>query len=220
MSPLGQVARVEVVVLAVGELAAPGAVDVHLEDVVEGVLGHARLVRLVPLVGELGMERAVGEQHLLAVVGQVGPQEAAGGHVAGEAAHLRFAGLEALEHADAAARPRPPAVELVGHVREHAGRALDEEDRVEVEQRIRQRHLADGPAGAEVERAASGVGRIRRQALEFLGGLAERRSVLVHVGPEPALALGQFQPALHRQRDGILARRWQCRAGRASPTTG
>ena len=58
---------------------------------------------------------------------------------------------------------------------------------------------------AEVERAADGVRRIGRQMLEFFGGLAERRDVLVHVGPEAALAFGEFQAALNHQSDGIFA---------------
>ena len=201
-----KVARVEVVVFAVGELTAPGAIHIHLEDMVEGVLGDARLVRLVLLVGKFGMEGAGGEQQLPAVKGQVRPHEAADGHVAREAAHAGFAGLEVLQQTHTAAGPRPPAIELVTHVREHAGRAFDEEERIEVKQRIRQRHLANGPASAEVKRAADGVSRIGRQALEFFGGLAERRSVLVHVGPEAALAFGEFQPALHHHSDGIFAR--------------
>ena len=96
-------------------------------------------------------------------------------------------------------------------MREHAGRAFDEKERIEVKQRIRQCHFANGPASAEVERAADGVIRIRRQALEFSGGLAERRNVLVHVGPEAALAFGELQAALYDQSDGIFARR--CNSG-------
>src|SRR5664280_738653 len=90
--------------------------------------------------------------------------------------------------------------------RQHAGRAFDEEEGIEVKQRIRQCHFANGPASAEIERAAGGVSRIRRQTLEFCGGLAEHRNVSVHIGPEAALAFGESQPALDHHSDGVLAR--------------
>ena len=63
----GQVTGIKVVVFAVGELAALGAVDVHLKDVIEGVLRHARLVGLVRFIGQFRMEATVGEQHFLSI---------------------------------------------------------------------------------------------------------------------------------------------------------
>ena len=98
-------------------------------------------------------------------------------------------------------------------MREHAGRAFDEEEGIESKQRIRQRHFANGPVSAEVERAADGVSRICRQTLEFFRSLAERRDGLVHVGPESALAFGKFQAALNHQSDGIFARSRNTGAG-------
>ena len=100
-----KIARVEVVVFAVGELTAPGAIHIHLEDMVESVLGNMRLVRLVLLVGKFGMECAGGEQEPPAVEGEVRFHEAADRHVAREAAHAGFTGLEAFEQTHTAAGP-------------------------------------------------------------------------------------------------------------------
>ena len=160
MRPSGQVTPVEVVILAVGQLVEAGAVDVHLEQVIEGVLGDVGLVELVGLGGQVRIVFAPGKHHLLGVVGEGRAQEAAGVvEGAGEAFEHGFLGLEALEQVDAAARARPPAVVLVGHVVEAARHALGHQDGVEVQQGIGQGQPALEPAGFEVLGLAVARGR-------------------------------------------------------------
>jgi hypothetical protein len=130
---VGQPAGIEVVVAAAGDLPPPAAVDVHLEKVVEAVLRHVALVGLVGLVGQLRIVLAIGEDDLPAVEGEIGPQETSQGHVGRQAAEPRRGRLESFQHEHAAARPRPPAVELVGHVREPPRGLLDEHNRLEVQ---------------------------------------------------------------------------------------
>ena len=132
-----QVACIEVVVLAVRELLHISAVDVHFKEVIESVFRHVGLVHLVPLTGEVGIVPAPGKEHFSCVVGKHGTQEAArlverfrdayGG---------RRITLEVFQDENASARPRPPAVILIGHMAEAARHALGEEDVVKVQQRI------------------------------------------------------------------------------------
>ena len=172
--PVGQVAGVEIVVTPEGQLTHAAAVDVHLEDLVERVLRKSVLVDLVLDAGQVRVVLAVGEQHLGAVVGKLRAKEIAFRPVAGDAFDLRVVSLKTLQQTDSPARPRPPAVVLVGHVGKHPRRPFEEENRVEVQQRIGQRHAAHGPLGLEIEPAADFLGRVGREFLAAFGNLRER----------------------------------------------
>jgi hypothetical protein len=117
---------------------------------VEGVFGHVALVELVRFLVQIGIVFAVGEQHTPAVVGKIRTEEAAGCEVIGQAAQPSIVGLEVLEDVQATPRARPPAVVLVRHVGETTGRAFHEEQVVEVEKWVGQRHLANCLPGCEV----------------------------------------------------------------------
>ena len=93
----GEISGIEVVVLAARELPDIGPVDVHLEDVIERILGQIVLVSLVDQVGHMGIILAVSEQHTSAVVRQIGTQKRAVVPIVGQRSHLGPVGLESLQ---------------------------------------------------------------------------------------------------------------------------
>src|ERR1039458_2429843 len=66
------------------------AVEAHLEQVIERILGHIGLTRLVGFARQSRIVFAVGEKDLLPIVGEFGPHEAPLGHVARQATHFRL----------------------------------------------------------------------------------------------------------------------------------
>ncbi len=159
---VGEIAGVEVVVAAPRQLPPAATVEVHLEQMVERILRQLRLVDL--LHGRnMRVVAAVREQHPATIVRNDGTQEAAVRPVARQAADLRLVGPKAAQQPDAAARLRPPTVVLVRHVREHRRRPLDEEDRLEVQQRIGQGHLPHRPTGLEVKLPGLRLGHVGRK---------------------------------------------------------
>ena len=118
---------------------------------IETVLLQVALVDLVGDIGRLRVEATVREKDPLAIVAQVRTQRVARRKVTRETDRARLVLLQALEHKNAAAGPRPPAVVLVGQVREHGRGALDKEQRVEVQQWVGQGQATDGPTGFEIE---------------------------------------------------------------------
>jgi hypothetical protein len=118
--------------------------------VVERVLGELLLVDLVLDRRQLGVMPRVGEEDLPGIEGEVEPQEASGRELPlGDAADPRVIILDSLEDADAAARPRPPAVVLVRHVAVGARHALQEHQRIEIEERTGEGRAPRGPPGLE-----------------------------------------------------------------------
>ena len=171
---VGQIARIEVVVLAVGKLTDLRAVHVHLEYVIERVLRHIGLVELVFLSGQAGIVAAPGKEDPRCVVGQHGPQEASGfGEGGGEALEGRRAALEVPEQVEAAPGPRPPAVVLVGHVVVAAGHALGEQDHVEIQQRVGERETPLKPTRLQ-------VGIFRGQGLRLRDNVLDGEARHVH----------------------------------------
>ena len=162
---VGQVAAVEIVVLAEGQLTQARAVDVHLEQVVERILRQPRLVELVRPLAQARIVAAPGKQHLLAVVRDVGTQDVARREALGQALQLRLVGLEILQHVQPAARLRPPAQILVRHVRPLARCTAHEHQIVEVQQRIGQRQSRTAQRARRYSSRRCGSGSVGRQLL-------------------------------------------------------
>ena len=142
---------------------------------IEGILGNVRLVELVGLGGEARVMLAPGKHHSLSVVRKGRAQEAAGFVEGfGEAFEHGFLGLEMLEQVDAAARARPPAVVLVGHVVKAARHAFGHQNGLKVQERIGQGQPALKPAGFEILGLAVARG---RHGVERGEVLPESRSV-------------------------------------------
>ena len=80
---------------------------------------------------------------------------------------------------------------LVGNVREGARRPLYEEDAVEVQERVRQRHRPHGPADLEVKLAPCLTG---RQVLDPLGGLEQHSGFRVDLAPDRRRSSASFSP--------------------------
>ena len=82
-----------------------------------------------------------------------------------------------------------------------AGRVLDEQDRIEIQQRVAQRQTADRPAGVEVRlglRRRRGVGRNLPR-----GHISQGLLFSVDRRPEIPQVLGQLEAAFQQQADRV-----------------
>jgi hypothetical protein len=135
---VGQIACVEIIVTPVRQLSDRPVVQVHFEHVIERVLGQLVLVGLVRHGGQFGVMPAPREQHATATVRDVRIEETACGPVFGQVADGGMVLPETFQQEQPAAWPRPPAVVLIRDVREQRCRPFNEQDLLEVQQRIAQ----------------------------------------------------------------------------------
>jgi len=202
-----QVPSVEVVIAAGRQLPQTRPVDAHLIHVIEGILGDARLVELVGLRGQVRVVAAVGKDHSGAVIGEVGVGEGARREALGQAAQPGRIRPEAIEDVDAPARARPPAVVLIGHVAEAARDPFDEEQAVEVQQRVRQGQSPGGRAGTEQQGLAVGVGGAVGQGADGRSHLLQFAPSGRHVHPAGGQVFCESQAPPGQLRQGVRGHR-------------
>jgi len=167
---VGAVGGVQVAPLARGQLAQVAAVGIHLEDV-RGLFAAAELEARAPVepprrrLGGLGL--GVAEHDPAGVPPQVDPVHVPGPEPPVEhGLHLAFGlGAGHGEEAHVAAGPRHPGHVVQAHVRiALLCESLHEQQPVEAQRGIRERHAAGQPAGLVVE----GLSRLRIAACRLL----------------------------------------------------
>ncbi len=146
---VAEVAAIEIVVASVSDTPR-SAGQVHLVEMVKGVLRQIRLGHLVFDLGNFRIVLRVGHEQVSAVEVEIGTGEVACRKVRREAADGGLCRLEPFEHKHAASGPGPPAVVLVGKVRKLGRSAFDEQNRIEVEQRMAQHRPANRPASLPI----------------------------------------------------------------------
>ena len=200
-SSVGQIPRVEIVVAAVCQLPDGAVLQIHLEHVVERILRQLVLVGFVRHRGQFGIVAAPGEQHAASVVGNVRIEETALGPILGQAADGRVVPPNAVQQVQPPARPRPPTVVLIGNVRKQRRCAFDEQNSVEVQQRIAQRHPAHGLASVEIPLPLLRLVHVDRRIDQAVGRLLQAAAGGIHVHSALLQIVGQLQAALdHRRR--------------------
>ena len=208
---IGQPARIEFVPGAVRQLHQSRTVDAHAENVIAGSRRP-----FDPVGSALG----VGEQDRPPVERQIRRQEAARLQaVTGQATFLNFGILQQIDqlrlvrkriaqHEHPAAGPRTEAVELVHHVVQAARIVpLDEQQLVEIQQRVTERDLPQCAACGEIQFAAlifpRGVlpGQLAASGLDLPQLLDQRRQARRFVA-QAAYSFGQLIRAA-KDRAGV-----------------
>ena len=165
-----QIAAVEIVVLAARQAPQPGAVEIHLVEMVEGVLRDRGLVELVFLLPEIGIVPAMGEQDLGPVVRNVGANDVARGQqVARQALQSRLIAGETFQHAQFAAGTRPPGKVFVAMAEQEIGCPFHEQQVLEIKKRIGSAPICERPIGLRGTDRARPL-RKSRQTIPSAGG--------------------------------------------------
>ena len=199
---VGQIASVEIVVLAVRQPPHAAAVQVHFVQVKEGVFRDVVLVQLVGLAFQTRIVLAVTEQDPRAIVRQVRPQERARRKSGGQTPQTRLVGFEVFQDEHAAARPREPAVVLVRHVRKAAGHAFHEQQVVKIQQRIGHRHPPHRPAGLQIQLPPLSGRNVLAKVPKLLFHFAQNLFLRRHLGPQPRRSAASAKPRFSTSSTG------------------
>ena len=126
------------------------------------------------------------------------------GKLGGQEPQFRRGRLESFEHVQTAAGARKPAVVLIRHVRERTGHAFDQQQVVEIQQRIAQRQLANDSVGLQQQRAALVRRAVVRQRRRIWAAMARSDvTAVLNVDPLRTEIAGQPESAVDHFRHRI-----------------